>query len=52
MTTAAGPVMKPLYATRATADVLIDVAGKLKTPVTLPWKTAEEVAKERSCRDR
>jgi len=43
--TSAGPVMKPLYQTRATADVLIEVAGKLKTPVALPWKTAEEVAK-------
>jgi menaquinone reductase, molybdopterin-binding-like subunit len=41
----AGPVMKPLYQTRATADVLIEVAGKLKSPVALPWKTAEEVAK-------
>ena len=45
VTTAAGPVMKPLYQTRATADVLIDVAGKLKSPIALPWKTAEEVAK-------
>jgi anaerobic selenocysteine-containing dehydrogenase len=43
--TNAGPVMKPLYSTRATADVLIEVAGKLKSPVALPWKTAEEVAK-------
>jgi anaerobic selenocysteine-containing dehydrogenase len=43
--TAAGPVMKPLYATRATEDVLIALAGKLKSPVALPWKTAEEVAK-------
>jgi anaerobic selenocysteine-containing dehydrogenase len=41
----AGPVMKPLYSTRATADVLIVVEGKLKSPVALPWKTAEEVAK-------
>ena len=41
----AGPVMKPLYNTRATADVLIEVAGKLKSPVALPWKSAEEVAK-------
>jgi anaerobic selenocysteine-containing dehydrogenase len=40
----AGPVMKPLYQTRATADVLIEVAGKLKTPVALPWKTAQEVS--------
>ncbi len=42
--TAAGPVMKPLYQTRATADVLIEVAGKLKAPIALPWKTAEELA--------
>jgi anaerobic selenocysteine-containing dehydrogenase len=45
VTTAAGPVMKPLYSTRATADVLIEVAARLKTPVALSWKTAEEVAK-------
>jgi anaerobic selenocysteine-containing dehydrogenase len=45
VTTAAGPVMKPLYNTRATADLLIEVAGKLKTPVALPWKTSEDVAK-------
>ena len=43
VTTVAGPVMKPLYQTRATADVLIEIAGKLKTPIALPWKTAEEV---------
>jgi len=45
VTTVAGPVMKPLHNTRATADVLIEVAGKLKTPIELPWKTAEELAK-------
>ncbi len=45
VTTSAGPVMKPLYQTRATADVLIETAGKLQKPVTLPWKTAEEVSK-------
>jgi len=39
------PVMKPIHHTRATADVLIEVAGKLKSPVMLPWKTAEDVAK-------
>ena len=44
VTTVAGPAMKPLHQTRATADVLIEVAGKLKSPVALPWKTAEEVA--------
>ncbi|MGH9140136.1 MAG: molybdopterin-containing oxidoreductase family protein [Vicinamibacterales bacterium] len=46
VTTVAGPVMKPLHATRATADVLIEIAGKLKSPVPLPWKSAEEVAKQ------
>jgi len=45
VTTVAGPVMKPLHNTRSTVDVLIEVAGKLKSPVALPWKTAEEVAK-------
>jgi anaerobic selenocysteine-containing dehydrogenase len=45
VTTVAGPVMKPLHQTRAIADVLIEVAGKLKSPVTLPWKTAEELSK-------
>jgi anaerobic selenocysteine-containing dehydrogenase len=45
VTTTAGPVMKPIHDTRATADVIIDVAGKLKSPVALPWKSAEEVAK-------
>jgi len=45
VTTVAGPVMKPLHRTRAMADVLIDVAARLKPPVTLPWKSAEEVAK-------
>jgi anaerobic selenocysteine-containing dehydrogenase len=43
--TVAEPAMKPIHNTRATADVLIEVAGKLKSPVTLPWKDAEELAK-------
>jgi anaerobic selenocysteine-containing dehydrogenase len=43
--TVAGPAMKPLHQTRATVDVLIEAAGKLKTPVQLPWKNAEEAAK-------
>jgi anaerobic selenocysteine-containing dehydrogenase len=45
VTTVAGPVMKPLHQTRATADVLIEVAGKLKAPIAPPWKNAEDVAK-------
>jgi anaerobic selenocysteine-containing dehydrogenase len=40
-----GPLMKPIHQTRSTADVLIDVAAKLKSPVVLPWKSAEELAK-------
>src|SRR5262249_4608295 len=41
----AGPVMKPIHDTRSTVDVLLDVAGKLNSPVALSWKSAEEVAK-------
>jgi anaerobic selenocysteine-containing dehydrogenase len=44
VTTVAAPAMKPLYQTRETADVVIELAGKLKTPIALPWKTAEELA--------
>src|SRR4029077_13979748 len=50
VTTSAGPVMKPLYSTRATADVLIEVAGQLKPPASLRWKTAEEVSKSAGSR--
>ena len=32
--TVAGPVMKPLHDTRATSDVLLDVAKKLKKPLS------------------
>lgn len=42
---AAGPVMRPLYQTRSTPDVLIEVAGKLKSPVALPWPSYEEALK-------
>jgi menaquinone reductase, molybdopterin-binding-like subunit len=41
----AGPAMKPLYLTRSTPDVLIAVAGKLTSPVALPWKSYDEVLK-------
>jgi len=34
--TVAGPAMKPLHNTRATEDVLLDVAKKLKKPLALP----------------
>ncbi len=33
----AAPAMKPLFQTRATPDVLLDVAQKLKKPLDLPW---------------
>ena len=39
------PVMRPLHNTRATPDVLIEVAGKLKKPIALPWKTFDEMLK-------
>jgi anaerobic selenocysteine-containing dehydrogenase len=41
----AGPAMKPIHNTRSTPDVVIEVAGKLKSPVALPWKTYEELLK-------
>jgi anaerobic selenocysteine-containing dehydrogenase len=40
---AAGPVMRPLYQTRATPEVLLEVAAKLKAPVAMPWKSYEEM---------
>src|SRR6266566_2450617 len=41
----AGPVMQPLHETRATGDVILDVARRLMTPIELPWKTFEEMVK-------
>jgi len=41
----AGPVMQPLHETRATGDVILDIATRLKKPVELLWKTFEEMAK-------
>ena len=43
MASVAPPAMKPLYQTRATADVLLDVARKLKQPLGLPWQTFDEM---------
>jgi anaerobic selenocysteine-containing dehydrogenase len=42
---AAGPAMPPLYQTRSTPDVLIEVAGKLKNPIAMPWKSYDEMLK-------
>jgi anaerobic selenocysteine-containing dehydrogenase len=44
--TAAGPVMQPLYETRSTPDVLIDIGKKLKRPVDLGVKNFEEMVKD------
>ena len=40
---ASGPVMKPLHQTRATTDVLLEVARQLQKPLELPWQTFEEM---------
>jgi anaerobic selenocysteine-containing dehydrogenase len=43
--TLAGPAMKPLYQTRATPDVLLDVAKKLKQPIKpeLAWSSFDQM---------
>jgi anaerobic selenocysteine-containing dehydrogenase len=41
----AAPAMKPLFTTRATPDVLLDVAHALKSPLDLPWQTFDEMLK-------
>jgi len=38
---AAPAAMKPLYDTRATPDVLIEISQKLARPLNLPWMTFE-----------
>jgi anaerobic selenocysteine-containing dehydrogenase len=39
----AGPVMRPIHNTRATPDVLFDLAQRLSPPLSLPWKSFEEM---------
>ncbi|MBI3047370.1 MAG: molybdopterin-dependent oxidoreductase [Acidobacteria bacterium] len=39
----APPVMRPLYQTRATPDVLLDIGRRLRRPLNLPWQTFEEM---------
>jgi len=41
----AAPAMKPLFQTRATGDVLLDVAQKLKKPLGLNWTTYDAMVK-------
>lgn len=44
----AGPVMRPLLDTRATPDVLIELAGRLQRPLTppLPWSSFQQMIRE------
>lgn len=47
--TVAGPAMRPLYDTRATPDVLLDVARRVtRTQSALPWPTFEAMVQEAS----
>lgn len=41
----AGPAMKPLYQTRATGDVVLEISRKLQKPLDLPWQTYNELLK-------
>jgi anaerobic selenocysteine-containing dehydrogenase len=45
----APPVMRPLYATRSAPDVLLEVAKRLRRPLSppLPWQQFEELLRER-----
>ncbi|MGH9257274.1 MAG: molybdopterin-containing oxidoreductase family protein [Vicinamibacterales bacterium] len=36
-------VMRPLYDTRATPDVLLDIGRRLQRPLNLPWQTFDEM---------
>ncbi len=44
----AAPVMRPLHETRAMPDVLLEVVGKLRRPLTtpLPWKRFDEMLRQ------
>ncbi len=46
VTGVAAPVMQPLYQTRATPDVLLDIAGRLRQPLDLPWETFEAMLED------
>jgi anaerobic selenocysteine-containing dehydrogenase len=39
----APPAMRPLYQTRSTPDVLLDVGRRLSRPLELPWQTFDEM---------
>jgi anaerobic selenocysteine-containing dehydrogenase len=39
----APPAMRPLYQTRATPDVLLEIGRTLQRPLELPWQTFDEM---------
>ena len=39
----APPAMRPLYQTRATADVLLEIGRGLQRPLEMPWQTFDEM---------
>jgi anaerobic selenocysteine-containing dehydrogenase len=39
----AAATMRPLYDTRATGDVLLDIGRRLRRPLDLPWQTFDEM---------
>jgi anaerobic selenocysteine-containing dehydrogenase len=39
----APPAMRPLYQTRATGDVLLEIGRGLQRPLELPWQTFDEM---------
>jgi anaerobic selenocysteine-containing dehydrogenase len=39
----APPAMRPLYQTRATGDVLLEIGRRLQRPLDLPWETFDEM---------
>jgi anaerobic selenocysteine-containing dehydrogenase len=41
----APPVMRPLHQTRSMPDVLIEIGQRLQRPLSLPWKSYEEMVK-------
>jgi anaerobic selenocysteine-containing dehydrogenase len=45
----ASPAMRPLYSTRSTPDVLLDVARRVRRPLAppLPWQQFDEMLRER-----
>ena len=41
----AAPAMKPLFQTRPTGDVVLEISRKLQKPLELPWQTYQDVLK-------